>query len=692
MIEKMDLHYSFTNPASVYDEEALTALELAGRQGAKINEVITDQNNLRTETENHLSAQDIDIKNQKENVIPATISSEVMKHINNGTFDMAINEYVDNLESRVDNLLGSVTQGSTSMDAEIIDARTDIDGNKFSTLGTALRTQTDSLIRPAYLRYYSYMLVDSATIIAKNGCVASVQFTPTKNSSAIGWHNTLKPNRNYTLIVETSGNIAVNRPFMTNAVGWNMAPGVEMEVSRKATRGNATYIDFLYTEGENPPAYLSIRFEGGLNESCQAKVSVIPNIIHESGRPEVKLIDEPILIPQFDTMIPTTQIKYEPGVYVVNQNYTPTMNLAAFVLWGSYDVGIPYRIRIKVNNAISFAKLWLKTVSNWSDDQGESATIIYENKQLSPTEHEVYFKVIENAANAGCLMLRFTATANTEYNVQLDMVKMFHYEFGNTGTPSTPFIAFIGDSLTANGYSSFIDSGDISKNVYAVGGEGITQIFARTGVIPWKCFNTELVSGANVLSTDCENLFLQGMGNVNPVSIAGINGVLSLDASNNVVFTPSETIETTQIYEPEIIPNIAKLRPEIYVLWAGTNNIGGWTAEQVFEHWRQFMNVHPNSLIVGLTRDTDETFRRKIATLNDLAKNEFGSRFIDIHKWLLAHALAYNGLTATSDDTSAIASGKLPPSIMADTIHFNDYGKKAVAHLVEERLKKLGVL
>ena len=40
MIEKMSPHYAFENPASTYDEEAMTALELAGRQGAKINELI----------------------------------------------------------------------------------------------------------------------------------------------------------------------------------------------------------------------------------------------------------------------------------------------------------------------------------------------------------------------------------------------------------------------------------------------------------------------------------------------------------------------------------------------------------------------------------------------------------------------------------------------------------------------------
>lgn len=44
-------HYSLTNPASIYDEEALTALELAARTAGKVNEVIADNNNFKTEQE-----------------------------------------------------------------------------------------------------------------------------------------------------------------------------------------------------------------------------------------------------------------------------------------------------------------------------------------------------------------------------------------------------------------------------------------------------------------------------------------------------------------------------------------------------------------------------------------------------------------------------------------------------------------
>ena len=41
-------HYSLTNPASIYDEEAMTALELAGRLASKMNQTITEFNRLES--------------------------------------------------------------------------------------------------------------------------------------------------------------------------------------------------------------------------------------------------------------------------------------------------------------------------------------------------------------------------------------------------------------------------------------------------------------------------------------------------------------------------------------------------------------------------------------------------------------------------------------------------------------------
>lgn len=48
--------------------------------------------------------------------------------------------------ARLDNLLGSVTEGSTTLDAEIIDARMDDDGHAYPNLGAAMRAHSDKTL------------------------------------------------------------------------------------------------------------------------------------------------------------------------------------------------------------------------------------------------------------------------------------------------------------------------------------------------------------------------------------------------------------------------------------------------------------------------------------------------------------------------------------------------------------------
>lgn len=141
MIDKLNPHYSFTAPPSIHDEEALTALELAGRIGGKVNEIVNDQNALREETEQHMSEQDATLDRAIRN-LPSQVEKSVDEHIENGDFDHAIDEYAGMLEARVDNLLGSMTEGSTTLDAEVIDGRVDADGKTHPNIGEAVRIAT----------------------------------------------------------------------------------------------------------------------------------------------------------------------------------------------------------------------------------------------------------------------------------------------------------------------------------------------------------------------------------------------------------------------------------------------------------------------------------------------------------------------------------------------------------------------
>lgn len=160
-IKPLNPHYSMENPATIYDEEALTALQLAARTTAKVNEVVESQN----ATVARVDDQDADIENQKTVVIPARIKTEVQRHIDNGDFDRQIDKYagelraelndgvshataefhaditqrVTPLEARLDTLLGSMSEGSTTLDAEVIDIRTNPDGTTSASAGAALR-------------------------------------------------------------------------------------------------------------------------------------------------------------------------------------------------------------------------------------------------------------------------------------------------------------------------------------------------------------------------------------------------------------------------------------------------------------------------------------------------------------------------------------------------------------------------
>lgn len=140
-LNPLNHHYAMENLASIYDEEAMTALELAGRTTAKVNETVEAFNALKTNTENHLGAQDESIQKMNNVTMPAKVTAEVQRKIDSGEFDQAIDQYAGNLDARLDNLVGKVVEGTTTMDAEIIDSRLGADNVIYASMGKANREQ-----------------------------------------------------------------------------------------------------------------------------------------------------------------------------------------------------------------------------------------------------------------------------------------------------------------------------------------------------------------------------------------------------------------------------------------------------------------------------------------------------------------------------------------------------------------------
>ena len=149
-------HYSLNNPASVYDEEALTALELAARTAAKVNEAVDAFNTLETETNDHLKQQD--------ESIPVKVKDAVQDCIDDGSFDAAISEYAGDLQKKLENLIENVPEGGTTMDAELVDIRLSADGTTYKTAGEAVRSTPKIGVLSRYRDKYIHIDTTNKTI------------------------------------------------------------------------------------------------------------------------------------------------------------------------------------------------------------------------------------------------------------------------------------------------------------------------------------------------------------------------------------------------------------------------------------------------------------------------------------------------------------------------------------------------
>ena len=134
MIKPLNPHYAMENPASVYDEEALTALELAGRTAGKVNEVVKEVNEFTENME----------KKHTELVesVPGLVADDVQKHIESGEFDRQIEEHIGELDERLNNLIVNGEENLT----EVVDLRVGAQGFTFDNAGNAVREQFEQAL------------------------------------------------------------------------------------------------------------------------------------------------------------------------------------------------------------------------------------------------------------------------------------------------------------------------------------------------------------------------------------------------------------------------------------------------------------------------------------------------------------------------------------------------------------------
>lgn len=155
-LKPLNDHYSFTAPGTIHDEEAMTALELAGRTTKKVNETVNAFNELERKTNEMINK-----------TMPEEVTNAVQSHIDKGEFDKQISDYAGDLEGRLDNLISTLPNAPTTMDAEVIDVRVGSDGVTYPNAGTAIRSQFNSIQKYATMTFSNKCQISFDTVNRK---------------------------------------------------------------------------------------------------------------------------------------------------------------------------------------------------------------------------------------------------------------------------------------------------------------------------------------------------------------------------------------------------------------------------------------------------------------------------------------------------------------------------------------------
>lgn len=152
----------------------------------------------------------------------------------------------------------------------------------------------------------------------------------------------------------------------------------------------------------------------------------------------------------------------------------------------------------------------------------------------------------------------------------------------------------------------------------------------------------------------------------------------------------SDRAVTLPQYTP-IVMQGSKLNPttDIAVLWCWQN--GGYsTDEELVEKLKNMIShLHTTKyLLIGLHSRSLNHLNAQEAFL----EKTFGDKFFNWRQYASTNALYDFGIIPTTDDIAAMATGSMPPSLLADAVHLNSAIYMILGWKLYERMKNVGYI
>lgn len=289
-------------------------------------------------------------------------------------------------------------------------------------------------------------------------------------------------------------------------------------------------------------------------------------------------------------------------------------------------------------------------------------------------------------------------------------------------TQKSKYITCWGDSLTAMGgwTTELANLSGLPVHNGGTGGENVKTIVARQGADAMMVNNLTIPAdtspvliatknqGISTILGNKSTPLLQGGAHVNPCYIGDIKGTLRWTGSNYAdtngtwTFSRESSGSEVVINRPTAIRtdfDINRNAPYLMVIFIGQN--GGYDNVDDLIHWHKLMINHANTenvLILGLSSGTKEERKEYESKM----KSEFGRYFISLREYLSTpiynedtiiscYGLEDAGLTATQNDLTAIATGKVPPQLLMDSVHYTESTRKVIGRLIYKRAKELNI-
>jgi len=276
-----------------------------------------------------------------------------------------------------------------------------------------------------------------------------------------------------------------------------------------------------------------------------------------------------------------------------------------------------------------------------------------------------------------------------------------------------PYITCWGDSLTAGGGWTDVLAADLGIPVYnaGTGGEGTNTIVARQGAdvmtinnitIPATTTAVQIGTYASGITSQfgykTMPLLQGGTAHVNPVKIGDIEGTLAFtgtaynDTTGVFTFTRSVAGTETVVNRPTAIRTKAdrEWNDGLMIAYVGQNGGHADDADLVRRHrlMKQHYKGRFKMVVLGLSSGSAASR----ASYEAAMKLEFGRYFISLREYLATYGLSDAGLTPTQADTDAMATGTVPPQLLADTVHYTASTKTVIGKMLVKKLRELQVV